>query len=122
MVVFMRSVQPSAAAAGTMPLGVTAAPFIRAGAAAALDLARRARGLGYAFWVAEVTGTEEFRVLGAASQAAPGVGLGTGVLPFQVRTPPLLAMATSLRALASGRQVLLGIGVSSPVVVHRQPG
>jgi probable F420-dependent oxidoreductase len=85
---------------------------------AALDLARRAGGLGYdSFWVAEVTGTEAFGVLGAASQAAPGVGLGTGVLPFQVRTPTLLAMAAaSLQALAPGRQVLLGIGVSSPVV------
>lgn len=101
-----------------MPLGVTAAPFIREGAAAALDLARRADRLGYgSFWVAEVTGPEAFSVLGAASQAAPGVGLGTGVLPFQVRTPPLLAMAAaSLQALAPGREILLGIGVSSPVV------
>ncbi len=68
----------------------------------ALDLARRADRLGYdSFWVAEVTGTEAFSVLGAACQAAPALGLGTGVLPFQVRTPPLLAMAAaSLQALA----------------------
>jgi probable F420-dependent oxidoreductase len=104
--------------AGGRPLGVTAAPFIRSGPGAAVDLARRAERLGYdSFWVAEVSGIEAFSVLGAASLAAPGVGLGTGVLPMQVRTVPLLAMAAaSLQALAPGRELLLGVGISSPVV------
>jgi alkanesulfonate monooxygenase SsuD/methylene tetrahydromethanopterin reductase-like flavin-dependent oxidoreductase (luciferase family) len=99
-------------------LGVTAAPFIRSGTAAVVGLARRADRLGYdSFWVAEVTGIEAFSVLGAASRMAPGVGLGTGVLAMQVRTPSLLAMAAaSLQALAPDREVLLGVGVSSPVV------
>jgi probable F420-dependent oxidoreductase len=105
--------------AGGAPPGVTAAPFIRSGPAAVLDLARRADRLGYgSLWVAEVTGVEAFSVLGAVSRAAPGLGLGTGVLPVQVRTPPLLAMAAAcLQALAPGREVLIGVGVSSPVVV-----
>ena len=104
--------------AGGAALGVTAAPFIRFGPAAVLDLARRADRLGYgSLWVAEVTGIEAFSVLGAVSRAAPGIGLGTGVLPMQVRTPPLLAMAAaSVQALAPDREVLLGVGVSSPVV------
>src|SRR5580704_9955290 len=39
------------------------------------------------------------------------------MLPMQVRTPPLLAMAAAcLQALAPGREVLVGVGVSSPVV------
>lgn len=107
-----------AGAGGGGALGVTAAPFIRSGPAAVLDLARRAERLGYgSVWVAEVTGVEAFSVLGAVSQAAPGVGLGTGVLPMQVRTPPLLAMAAaSVQALAPDREVLVGVGVSSPVV------
>jgi probable F420-dependent oxidoreductase len=98
--------------------GVTAAPFLRSGPEAALDLAGRAGRLGYgSFWVAEVNGTEAFSVLGAVSRSTPAVGLGTGVLPVQVRTPPLLAMAAaSLQELAPGRDILLGIGVSSPVV------
>ncbi len=114
----METAQPPVASADGNPLGVTAAPFIRSGTAAVVDLARRADRLGYdSFWVAEVTGIEAFSVLGAASRAAPGVGLGTGVLAMQVRTPPLLAMAAaSLQALAPGREVLLGVGVSSPVV------
>jgi probable F420-dependent oxidoreductase len=113
-------VAPAASAASAVgnPLGVTAAPFIRSGTAAVVDLAERAERLGYdSFWVAEVTGIEAFSVLGAASRAAPGVGLGTGVLAMQVRTPPLLAMAAaSLQALAPDREILLGVGVSSPVV------
>jgi alkanesulfonate monooxygenase SsuD/methylene tetrahydromethanopterin reductase-like flavin-dependent oxidoreductase (luciferase family) len=69
---------PAGSAVGS-PLGVTAAPFIRSGTAAVVDLARCASRLGYdSFWVAEVTGIEAFSVLGAASRAAAGVGLGTG--------------------------------------------
>lgn len=75
----METAQPPvapAASAGGNPLGVTAAPFIRSGTAAVVDLAERAERLGYdSFWVAEVTGIEAFSVLGAASRAAPGVGL-----------------------------------------------
>lgn len=117
----METGQPSVARgvlAGGGSLGVTAAPFIRSGPAAVLDLARRADRLGYgSLWVAEVTGVEAFSVLGAVSHAASGLGLGTGVIPMQVRTPPLLAMAAAcLQALAPGREVLLGVGVSSPVV------
>ena len=99
-------------------IGVTAAPFIRSGPRAAVDLARRAEQFGYdSFWVAEVTGTEAFGALGAASAQTRSVGLGTGVLPAQVRTPPLLAMAAaSLQAFSPDREVLLGVGVSSPTV------
>jgi probable F420-dependent oxidoreductase len=83
-----------------------------------MDLARSAEMHGYdSFWVAEVTGIEAFSVLGAVSQRAEGLALGTGVLPMQVRTPPLLSMAAaSLQALNPNVDVLLGIGVSSPVV------
>ena len=102
--------------AGWCPPGVTAAPFIRSGPAAVLDLAGRADRLGYgSLWVAEVTGIEAFSVPGAVSRAAPGLGLGTGVLPALVRTPPLLAMAAAcLQVLTPGREVVIEVGVSSP--------
>jgi probable F420-dependent oxidoreductase len=114
----METAKKALGVAGGASLGVTAAPFIRSGPAAVLDLAQHAERLGYgSLWVAEVTGVEAFSVLGAVSRAAPGLGLGTGVLPMQVRTPPLLAMAAaSVQALAPDREVLLGVGVSSPVV------
>lgn len=112
---------------GTIPntrVGVTAAPFIRSHPRATLDLGCIAERLGYeSLWVAEVNGFEAFSVLGAASQATHDIALGTGVLPVQVRTPPLLAMAAaSLQQLAPGRDVLLGIGISSPVVASEWHG
>jgi probable F420-dependent oxidoreductase len=115
----VRSVAGLTAQAGAGRLiGVTAAPFLSRGPATAVDLAVRAERFGYdTFWVAEVTGIEAFSVLGAAARTAPSIGLGTGVLPMQVRTPPLLAMAAAtLQALAPDQEVLIGVGVSSPLV------
>lgn len=106
------------------PLGFTAAPIMALGPRTCLDAARLAAGLGYgSYWVAETTGPEAFALLGAVSQAAPGLDLATGVLALQLRTPPLAAMAAAtLQAMAPEREVLLGIGISSPVVAGRWHG
>lgn len=106
------------------PIGVTFASLQAFGPAAALDVARQAEALGYhSFWTAEVSGPEAFSVLGAVSQAAPSMGLGTGVVALQLRTPPLLAMAAAtLQALAPDRDVWVGLGISSPVVAGRWHG
>ena len=106
------------------PLGVTFASLQALGPAAAVDVARRAQALGYgSFWTAEVTGPEAFSLLGAVAGAVPGLDLGTGVVALQLRTPPLLAMAAaSLQALAPDREVLVGVGISSPVVAGRWHG
>src|SRR5207248_8961900 len=108
----------------TPPLGVTFASVQALGPATALEVAERAEAMGYgSFWTAEVNGPEAFATLGAVSAAAPGLDLGTGVLALQLRSPPLLAMAgATLQALAPDRQVLLGIGISSPVVAGRWHG
>jgi probable F420-dependent oxidoreductase len=103
---------------------VTFASLQALGPAAALGVARRADALGYrSFWTAEVTGAEAFSLLGAVSQAAPGLSLGTGVVALQLRTPPLLAMAAAtLQALAPERDIWVGVGISSPVVAGRWHG
>ena len=105
-------------------LGVTFAPLMNLGLPAALHLARTAEELGYrSFWTAEVTGPEAFSTLAAVNQVAPSLDLGTGVLALQLRTPPLLAMAgATLQALSPERDILLGIGISSPVVAQRWHG
>ncbi|MDQ1397681.1 MAG: hypothetical protein QOG64_2940 [Acidimicrobiaceae bacterium] len=107
-----------------IPYGVTFAPLMALGVPAALDLAGEAERLGYrSFWTAEVTGPEAFSLLGAVSQVAPSLGLGTGVLALQLRTPPLLAMAAAtLQTMAPDREILLGVGISSPVVAQRWHG
>jgi probable F420-dependent oxidoreductase len=109
---------------GSAPLGVTFASFQAYGPAAALEVARTAEQLGYrSFWTAETTGPEAFATLAAAGAAAPSLGLGTGVLAIQLRSAPLAAMsAATLQALHPDNDVLLGVGISSPVVTQRWHG
>ena len=53
----------------------------------------------------------------------PSLDLGTGVLALQLRTPMLVAMAgATLQALHPERDILLGVGISSPVVTQRWHG
>lgn len=121
----MSDVEPHGSTTGpALPLGVTCASLGVLGSAAVPSLARRAAELGYrSFWAAEANGTEAFSVLGAAGAAAPTLDLGTGVIPVQLRTPPLAAMgAATLQGLVPERDVLLGVGASSPAVVQQWHG
>jgi probable F420-dependent oxidoreductase len=104
--------------------GVTVASVQALGPAFCTDVAREAAALGYgSLWTAEVTGPEAFSLLGAVAGSVPSLDLGTGVLALQLRTPPLLAMAgATLQALAPDRDIVLGIGISSPVVAGRWHG
>ncbi len=105
-------------------LGVTFASFSALGPDKAPLVARRAQELGYrSFWTAEANGPESFAVLAAAGAAAPGLDLGTGVLPIQLRSPLLVAMsAATLQALHPEQDILVGIGMSSPVITERWHG
>jgi len=105
-------------------VGFTFASLMGLGPAYAVETAARAEELGFgSFWTAETTGPEAFSLLAAAGGAAPGLDLGTGVLALQLRTPPLAAMsAATLQALRPDRDVLLGVGISSPVVTSRWHG
>lgn len=106
------------------PPGFTFASFQALGAPTALEVARDAADAGFgSFWTAETTGEEAFATLGAVAATEPRVSLGTGVLALQLRTPMLAAMgAATLQSLAPERDVLLGVGISSPVVVGRWHG
>lgn len=105
----------------TQRLGVTLASLPALGIEANISVAKQAQELGYqSCWTAETTGLEAFSTLAAVGAAAPGLNLGTGVLALQVRTPTLAAMgAATLQALHPERDVLLGLGISSPVVTER---
>ncbi|HEY8525646.1 MAG TPA: LLM class F420-dependent oxidoreductase [Acidimicrobiales bacterium] len=104
--------------------GVTFASLMTLGPQLAVDTARLAHELGYrSFWTAETTGPEAFSVLAAAGAAAPDLDLGTGVLALQLRTPMVVAMAgATLQALHPDRDILIGVGISSPVVTERWHG
>lgn len=106
------------------PAGVTFASFAALGLPAGLEVAHTAAEMGFdSFWTAETVGQEAFASLAAVASTEPRLSLGTGVLALQLRTPMLAAMgAATLQSLAPERDVLLGVGISSPVVVDRWHG
>jgi probable F420-dependent oxidoreductase len=105
-------------------LAVSVAGLQTLGASLSLEVAHEADALGYsALWVAEANAAEALAMLGAITQVAPHVGIGTGVLALQLRTPPLHAMAAAtLQQLAGDRDVFLGVGISSPAVAGQWHG
>lgn len=105
----------------TTPLGLTWGSLGSLGVGAAASVARLAQDHGYkSFWTVEATGTDAVSLLGATSVAAPGLDLGTGIVPVQFRTPPLMAMtAATLQALRPNGEVWLGLGVSAPGILRQ---
>jgi probable F420-dependent oxidoreductase len=103
------------------PLGLTFASFQNLGLDAARSAATLAEELGYrSFWTAETTGPEAFATLGAIGAQCPDLDLGTGVLALQLRSPMVVAMAgATLQSLHPDRDIVLGVGISSPVVTER---
>ncbi len=103
------------------PLGVTFGSLAVLGPRAITDIARLAVKLGYrSLWTVEATGTDAFTLLGAASAVAPQLDLATGIVPVQLRSPPLTAMsAASLQALSPDADVWLGLGVSAPGILSQ---
>jgi probable F420-dependent oxidoreductase len=112
------------AAMGMQDAGVTFASLMGLGPELALSTAKLAEDLGYrSYWTAETTGPEAFSLLGAVGAVAPTLDLGTGVLALQLRTPMVVAMAgATLQAMHPDRDIILGIGISSPVVTSKWHG
>jgi len=103
------------------PLGVTFGSLAVLGPRGILDIARLADRLGYrSLWTVEATGTDAFSLLGGVSAVAPGLDLGTGIVPIQLRTPPLTAMsAATLQAMSPEAAVWVGVGVSAPGILRQ---
>jgi probable F420-dependent oxidoreductase len=83
------------------------------------DLVAALPDLGYTdAWSSEVNGADAFTPLAVAAQWTSGLRFGTAIAGIFTRGPALLAMdAATCARLAPGRFVL-GIGVSSPVIVE----
>ncbi len=82
------------------------------------DIVAELPDLGYTdAWSAETNGADAFTPLALAARWAGSLRLGTAIAGIFTRGPALLAMnAATVADLAPGRFVL-GIGVSSPVIV-----
>jgi len=100
----------------TLPLRSMALPDQR-------DLVASLPDLGYTdAWSSEVNGTDAFTPLAAAAQWTSGLRFGTAIAGIYTRGPALLAMdGAACASLAPGRFVL-GVGVSSPVIVTEWNG
>ncbi|HLX36580.1 MAG TPA: LLM class flavin-dependent oxidoreductase, partial [Candidatus Binataceae bacterium] len=92
-------------------------------AAERFKFAQEAEGLGYSsLWVAEVSGPDALVTLGALAVNTSKAELATGVIPMQIRTPGVNAMAFLTIHELSGGRAIAGLGVSSPVIVERWHG
>ncbi len=105
----------------SVPMGVTFGSLGVLGPKAVTDIAVSAQDMGYkSLWTVEATGTDAMTLLGAVAVTAPKLDLATGIVPVQVRTPPLAAMtASTLQALNPDVDVLLGVGVSAPGILRQ---
>ncbi len=75
--------------------------------------AREAAKLGYGtLWVAQRGGWDALTALPALAAAAPGVELGTCVVPTYPRHPITMAAQALTAQAAAGTRVHLGIGLS----------
>ena len=98
----------------TLPMG---------GADKAVELARIALDQGYEeVWMAEVNGGDSYALAGAVAQGLPGVRIGTAVVPAQTRTPMAHAMSAMTLSQMTNGNFILGIGLSSPNIVHDWAG
>ncbi|MGH9060663.1 MAG: LLM class F420-dependent oxidoreductase, partial [Acidimicrobiales bacterium] len=79
--------------------------------------------LGYTdVWSSEAGGTDAFTPLALASAWAPGLRLGTAIVPAFTRGPALLAMSAGALAEAAPGRFCLGVGTSSDVIVESWNG
>ncbi|GIH93094.1 LLM class F420-dependent oxidoreductase [Planobispora siamensis] len=95
-------------------------PFYDRSLARSKELVAELPGLGYTdVWSAEVNGVDGFTPLALASEWAPGLRLGSAIVPVSTRGPALLAMSAATLADLAPDRFVLGIGSSSPAIVER---
>src|SRR5512135_2354304 len=83
------------------------------------DEARRAAADGFAsFWLSQITGPDALTALAAVAADAPGIELGTSIVPVYGRHPLTLAAQALTTQAATGGRLVLGIGASHRVLVE----
>ena len=99
-------------------LGIVLSAFTPLPTAEFLAVAREAEQRGYhTGWVGEVAGYDALTVMAVIATHTERLQVGSAVVPVQTRTPVLLGMsAASLNHFAPDR-VVLGLGLSSRIVV-----
>ncbi|WP_449064011.1 LLM class F420-dependent oxidoreductase [Planomonospora algeriensis] len=95
-------------------------PFYDRSLAGSKELVAELPALGYTdMWSAEVNGVDGFTPLALANEWAPGLRLGSAIVPVSTRGPGLLAMSAATLADLAPDRFVLGVGASSPAIVER---
>jgi F420-dependent oxidoreductase-like protein len=74
------------------------------------------------YWLAQSGAIDALTALGFAAPSAPGIELGTAVIPTYPRHPTALASQAITTQAATGGRLALGIGLSHQVVIEGQLG
>src|SRR5262249_1387438 len=87
------------------------------------ELVQTADRCGYGdAWSFESFATDAFAPLAAAAILAPRMRLGTAIVPVFTRPPALIAMSAATVQQISGGRLILGLGISTPVIVEQWMG
>lgn len=73
-------------------------------------------------WLPQIFGFDALTAIAALAGRAPGVEIGTSVIPTYPRHPMMLAAQALTAQAATGNRILLGIGLSHQVVIENMFG
>jgi F420-dependent oxidoreductase-like protein len=85
-----------------------------------MDLILQAENLGFdSLWTAEAYGSDAVTPLAYIAARTSRIRLGTGIMQLAGRTPAMCAMqCMTVDALAGGKRMIAGLGVSGPQIVE----
>lgn len=106
-----------------MKLGAVVAAFPALPLAEYLALVRDVEARGYhTAWIGETAGGDAITLMTLVASHTTTLGVASGVIPIQTRTPVILGMSAATLAHVAPGRVSLGLGVSSRIIVEQWHG
>ena len=104
-------------------LGAVVAAFPALPLADYLALVRDVEARGYdTAWVGETAGGDAITLMTLIASHTRRIGIASGVIPIQTRTPIILGMSAATLAHVAPGRISLGLGVSSRIIVEQWHG
>ena len=104
-------------------LGAALATFPAVPLADFLALVRDVETRGYhTAWFGEASGGDAITLMTLAASHTRTIGIASGVIPIQTRTPIVLGMSAATLAHVAPGRISLGLGVSSRIIVEQWHG
>jgi probable F420-dependent oxidoreductase len=106
-----------------MRIGAVLAAFPALPIAEYLGLARDVEARGYhTAWLGETAGGDAITLMTLLASHTQRVGIASGVIPIQTRSPIILGMSAATLAHVAPGRITLGLGVSSRIIVEQWHG